>query len=383
MATANEDDTTNCPVCFEAYDLKEDHVPRLLPCTHTVCQACVKCLLNRSSLRCPECRTIHPAKNDIRSFPQNKYILANTRRKKIEESTERNAGKKTNMMMENCKKHGKELAFYCNEKSCQMVICPLCMLQDHRSHDVMDVQQVKKHGEGNTKLKLFLLSSKAKLVTVEEEMRQNYENNINEIKSHKENLIRKLEEKYDKMMQDVKDRMTKLSHDIHEDISAIDTNIAEIDEVDENTNAQRIETEVKEKVSGVRIYSHYKYGKSLWREEDLDELCGRLTERTEEVDFTRDNTIDDDNVNPTVTPEENSVPLVHEKLIREYMNIPLTQSCSQQTLKIRAKGDILILLKVQIVGISNVILQQRDKDQWKNLRFVPGVCSNCLNCGRN
>ena len=124
---------------------------------HSFCGACVKRLLNRSSLMCPECRTRHPAENHVRSFPQNKYILALIRRKKIEESTECNAEKSTNIL-QNCKKHGKELGFYCNEKSCKMVICPLCMLQDHRSHDVVDGQQVI-HGEGNTELKFFLLSS--------------------------------------------------------------------------------------------------------------------------------------------------------------------------------------------------------------------------------
>ena len=386
MATANQDDTTNCPVCFDAYE--EGHIPRLLPCTHTVCEVCLTCLINRSSLTCPECRMKHPAENDVKSFPQNKYILANIRRKKIEESTEHNAGKKTNMV-ENYKKHGKELAFYCNEKSCQMVICPLCILQDHRSHDVVDVLQVKKNGV-NTQLKLFLLLSKEKLVAVEEEMKQSYENDINEIKRQREELIRKLEEKYDKMVEDIKDRMTKLNQDIHVDISAIDQNIAEIDEVDENTNAQRIETEVKEKVSGVRIYPYYKYKKSLWREGVLDELCGRLTEKTEEVDFTRDFTIDDapvdspSDVSPTETPEENTapVPLAHEIQGREYRSIALTQPSSQQTLQIRVEGEILILFKVKIVEISKVIPRQHDKDQWKNLGFVPGMCSIRLNCGR-
>ena len=29
------DDTTNCPVCFEAYTEAGDQVPRLLPCSHS------------------------------------------------------------------------------------------------------------------------------------------------------------------------------------------------------------------------------------------------------------------------------------------------------------------------------------------------------------
>ena len=352
MATANEeDDTTNCPVCFEVFEETEDHVPRLLPCTHTVCEACVKRLLNRSSFRCPECRMRHPAENHVKSFPQNKYILANIRRKKIEESTEDDA-EKTTLMVEKCKKHGKELGFYCNEKSCKMVICPLCMLQDHRSHDVVDVQQVTKHGEAETELKLFLLSSKAKLVAVEEEMKQNYENTIEEIKSQREDLIQKLEERYYKMVQDMKDRMIKLNHDIHGDISVIDKNITEIDELDENASAERIkkiEAEVKERVSGVRIYNYYKYEKCLRRpEDDLDELCGTLTEKTKEVNFTRDNTADNvavDNLsdlNLPEPPEDNLAALVHEVLEGGGGNAtnPFTKPCLQITLQIGAEGKI-------------------------------------------
>ena len=74
---------------------------------------------------------------------------------------------------------------------------------------------------------------------MEEEMKQNYENNIEEIKNQREDLIRKLEGRYDKMVQDIKDRTTKLNHDIHGDISVIDKNITEIDELDENTSAEK------------------------------------------------------------------------------------------------------------------------------------------------
>ena len=31
------DDSTNCPICFEPHEEAGDHLPRLLPCTHTLC----------------------------------------------------------------------------------------------------------------------------------------------------------------------------------------------------------------------------------------------------------------------------------------------------------------------------------------------------------
>ena len=197
------------------------------------------------------------------------------------------------------------------------------------------------------------MSSKGKLVVVEDEMKQNYENSIAEIQSQREDLIRKLEERYDKMVQDIKDRMTKLNHDIHGDISVIDKNIAEIDEVDENASAERIkkiEAEVRERVSGVRIYNYYKYEKCLRPpEDDLDELCGKLTEKTKEVDFTRDNRADDAVVDNSLSdlslpepPEDNLAVLIHEVLGGGGGNAtnPFTQPCSEQTLQIRAEGNM-------------------------------------------
>ena len=41
----SEDDITNCPVCFEEYTEEGDHVPRILPCYHTICQVNLDLLL--------------------------------------------------------------------------------------------------------------------------------------------------------------------------------------------------------------------------------------------------------------------------------------------------------------------------------------------------
>ena len=35
----------SCTICLENYDGEGDHVPRLLPCSHTVCESCIKPLI--------------------------------------------------------------------------------------------------------------------------------------------------------------------------------------------------------------------------------------------------------------------------------------------------------------------------------------------------
>ena len=81
-----EDDLTNCPLCCEGYEEAGKHVPRMLPCHHTICQECVVNLLQRrTSVICPECRKQHRAGNGVKTFPQNKYVLVYIRKEKKQE----------------------------------------------------------------------------------------------------------------------------------------------------------------------------------------------------------------------------------------------------------------------------------------------------------
>ena len=70
------EDLLTCGVCLEEYQNSGPHTPRLLPCTHTVCEWCLIQLLGRGeTFKCPECKERHAAPNRERSFPQNRYLL--------------------------------------------------------------------------------------------------------------------------------------------------------------------------------------------------------------------------------------------------------------------------------------------------------------------
>ena len=69
-------DLTQCPVCFEEYQLDGYQAPRILPCSHTLCEKCLETLIRNNKVDCPECRIKHQATAGKRSFPQNKYIIA-------------------------------------------------------------------------------------------------------------------------------------------------------------------------------------------------------------------------------------------------------------------------------------------------------------------
>ena len=144
----SEVDLINCPVCFEEYRESGNNIPRILPCTHTVCQKCVEELLQNKELQCPECRVKHPASKGILSFPQNKYILSHIRAlsgiakngsSPIQAQHYQNSESSPIQSYEICQKHNKALNLFCNRNECQVAICRQCMVYFHTDHDVKDI----------------------------------------------------------------------------------------------------------------------------------------------------------------------------------------------------------------------------------------------------
>ncbi len=67
-----------CSVCFESYTQDGDRVPKLLPCSHTLCLQCLQQLPRHQGNRitCPECRKVHQVgQAGAEAFLTNRYIL--------------------------------------------------------------------------------------------------------------------------------------------------------------------------------------------------------------------------------------------------------------------------------------------------------------------
>ena len=124
-------DMLPCQVCLEEFEEEGNHTPRIFSCLHTVCESCIKKMIKENKLRCPECRTEHSAGEKEKSFPQNKYLLVQIRRRK--EETNGN---------EKCKNHGKELNVFCT--ICQQNICISCVRKDHEGHDWIEIEEREK-----------------------------------------------------------------------------------------------------------------------------------------------------------------------------------------------------------------------------------------------
>ena len=125
---------TQCPVCFEPYEENGDHVPRILPCHCTLCEACIKSLLNGEVLQCPQDRKIHKAAKGVMSFSQNKYIVAHLKKDTKTKTAD----------YDECLEHKLKKILFCTHKDCQVAICPLCMGDDHLTHEVVNLVAEKK-----------------------------------------------------------------------------------------------------------------------------------------------------------------------------------------------------------------------------------------------
>ncbi len=64
---------TECAVCMEVFTADGDRVPKLLPCSHTLCLGCVRLVVRGGRAVCPECRRQNPLpQGGVQALPTNR-----------------------------------------------------------------------------------------------------------------------------------------------------------------------------------------------------------------------------------------------------------------------------------------------------------------------
>ena len=225
---AEFDDTTTCTVCFEHYQEKGKHVPRILPCFHTLCEKCISTLLKGThTLECPECRKPHLATKKVKTFPQNKYILSTLQRISHQLGTEK------------CEIHNRELSLFCVESPlCNKPICTLCMINDHKNHQLKDLQQMKEEmsQEMTTGVKSLagnLRNKREALLATKGLFDEKREICVNKIKEKKEDMVRK----FDTMMAEATRKVTKAQDNIDKELVAIDAYLKQLNNINQNSTS--------------------------------------------------------------------------------------------------------------------------------------------------
>ena len=248
MANA-EVDITHCPVCFEDYEEQGDHIPRILPCHHTLCENCVKKLLKENSLICPQDRIKHDAAKGFKTFPENQYIITHIQREKAKQTTEF------------CVEHKWPMIFFCTEFSCNKLICSKC-LKDHKYHDFESIDDMKerKYEEFISKLDIVQKElSDSKLKTMKEitDLRNRYASCRKTLKTRKAECLKLVEQVinkiYDKLKQEALEEKEVASSAIEENLVLIEENLLLVDNIHMNTKLN--ESTVEEVIDSLKTVS--------------------------------------------------------------------------------------------------------------------------------
>ena len=204
-------ESLTCPVCFEEFVENGDHVPRLLPCSHSLCHKCIGQWIRDNKLECPTCRVKHEARRDEISFPQNKYILTLMRRRPRLQGEE--FGK--------CPDHEEDEVLFCRETGCKKTICILCLSKGHLGHQTVALKDETKDLLSTLLNDIEITSKKLKkkiqkVEEVSDDVMKKTEANLVKVKKEKDEVIQELEKKkrdmiqqYDGIIKQVEDEKKK------------------------------------------------------------------------------------------------------------------------------------------------------------------------------
>ena len=281
-----------CQICLEDFEETKHHVPRLLPCSHSLCEKCLKQLIQGNFLECPECRTKHKVVNEVKTFPQNKYILANIRRKQAEIHKDQ-----TSEPVDICEKHGKDLILYCKGPDCLTTICQTCLTRHHRGHDVVETEEIAKEAllEKMEAVVKDIEERKENIFVVKKEAENENKECIKKILARKEELIRSITQRFNQFLaylnhqlqgNDASNKLTIIEEHL-DSLQKIKLNIdkevithAELK--DEMETITSIEQTIKDQLSGKVEYKVFQLEGKESRL-DVESLCGYLKESMRHV----------------------------------------------------------------------------------------------------
>ncbi len=233
---SDEGDLSTCTICMEDYTISGAHVPRILPCHHTVCDKCLSTLLVASRrMVCPECRAEHPAPEQAKSFPQNKYILSH-----IASGTR--TGSKKKQPGEWCAAHGKEMALFCEESQCNRPLCVGCIGQ-HKGHLVAELEAVMGVRKRQLAQSMKNLSQQltAERDILDQAKWQLFGANLacyNQITSHRDKQIKHIRDTYDRIIHKSEEKRMEDYTKIMKEAKEVEKNMRSVLEVAQSLDSQ-------------------------------------------------------------------------------------------------------------------------------------------------
>ena len=281
-----------------------NHVPRLLPCSHTLCETCIDQLIRQGMLECPECRQKHRTTRGRKSFPQNKFILVNVKRRSTSKEEHRASSKQPEVDL--CERHGRRKSLYCMEDNCQKLICPLCLKDKHRNHKFDEAQQILEEkrnmlAENVELLRKNLLVNKEKLLKAKEDAEKNTTDCTEKIAKARDEQMEtlvKITELYNQMIAEVTDNFADVSTSINNKTSEIDGNLFLLADINQSSKKVTSVADILEMIATVNMlgrnirmfaedqkFKHFRYdGRQMVTLNDLQKMVGSLDSKDARVD---------------------------------------------------------------------------------------------------
>ena len=155
-----------CSVCLEEFTHDGDKVPKLLPCSHTLCVSCLEKLrrANRwGPIQCPECRVFHQVpRGGTNGFPTNRYVLHILGLEKKIMAQEQNDVE--DLL---CQVHLKPCVMFCLKRECWETLCPKCPVQEHQEHNVVSLAECIRESQELKRMKQAVADVRKSLETYE------------------------------------------------------------------------------------------------------------------------------------------------------------------------------------------------------------------------
>ncbi|XP_050991626.1 tripartite motif containing 35-30 isoform X2 [Labeo rohita] len=203
-----------CPICCDIF-----MDPILLPCSHSICNGCVKTFWNRRGIQeCPICRSVSSNPN-----PPINIVLRNMCDLMREQTTQEPPVE----TVEFCSLHGEPLTFFCAED--QELVCGTCRnAKPHKNHRIRLTADASKDLRQELQLKLKAFLEKLR---VYERIKQSWDETAEYIKQSQQTET-KIKEAFEKLHQFLENeeaaRMTALRKEEEQKSEIIKKKIEEI-----------------------------------------------------------------------------------------------------------------------------------------------------------
>ena len=284
------DDTTNCCVCLELYEEKGELVPKLLPCTHTICVTCLRRIFkDDNSFDCPVCGKHHILEKGIDGIYENRYILKNIRKPQPK-----------------CEKHDREFILFCDENGCKQVICSMCMREDHNHHSFKDLEDAATERRNALvsnveEAKKDVNARREMLLKIRREIDQNAANCVAKIKQNTDELIKEVRRRSDMLIEEVYSQKKDACSGIENAVGMISEKLFMLDGIKERvwkrsifneitSEPRNIVKEVEKKTEHLKTHSLYQYSENVNATTDVSNILGKITQtREQSADIVKSN----------------------------------------------------------------------------------------------